>query len=213
MADEKPSKKKAGTKIDSSPDALGGEVAGETDAKAGKKPQKADAKPEKKADKKPEKAAGGSKLSGASRAASFWIFLALMSVLAFQFMRQSDERANELHLSVFHREIEAQNILKVTFFGESRVEGELKNTITLPSGADGPRVPDQLGARGRRRTGGEASGPGRGDHRQAPRHGLVGGPPGLPAVAPHHRLLDMDRALDPRAAGTRRSNLGAPGPS
>ena len=137
MADEKPSKKKAGTKIDSSPDALGGEVAGETDAKAGKKPQKkADAKPEKKADKKPEKAAGGSKLSGASRAASFWIFLALMSVLAFQFMRQSDERANELHLSVFHREIEAQNILKVTFFGESRVEGELKNTITLPSGAD-----------------------------------------------------------------------------
>ena len=162
MAEEKPSEKKAGTKIGPSPDESVANAAGKADAKASKKPDKADAKagkspdkPDAKADKKPdakagkkpekadakpdkkgEKGAGGSRFSGASRAASFWILLALMSVLAFQFMRQGDDGAGELPLSGFHREIDAENILKVTFFGESRVEGELKNTITLPSGVD-----------------------------------------------------------------------------
>ena len=161
MADEKPSEKKAGTKIGPSPDESASDVLGNADAKADKRPDKADAKagkrpdkadakagkkPEKadakagkkpaKTDAKPEKAGGGSRFSGVSRAASFWIFLALMSILAFQFMRQGEDDGGELPLSGFHREIDAENILKVTFFGESRVEGELKNTITLPSGVD-----------------------------------------------------------------------------
>ena len=113
MADEKPSKKKTE------------KPGGDAEDPGGKKPAK-------KAEKKP----GAIKLSGAPRAASFWIFLALMSVLAFQFMRQADDGTDMLALSEFHRQIDAENVLKVTFFGESRVEGELKNTITLPSGTD-----------------------------------------------------------------------------
>ena len=129
MADEKPSKKK----INKEPDAADAE---DQDGKKPAKAKKAEKSPEKAADKKAEKMPSPPRFSGASRAAAFWIFLALMSVLAFQFMRQSDDRANVLVLSEFHRQIEAENILKVTFFGEARVEGELRNTITLPSGAD-----------------------------------------------------------------------------
>ena len=128
MADEKPSKKKTIKK----PAAADEDQDGKKSAKA----KKAEKSPEKAADKKADKMPSPPRFSGASRAAAFWIFLALMSVLAFQFMRQSDDRANVLVLSEFHRQIEAENILKVTFFGEARVEGELRNTITLPSGAD-----------------------------------------------------------------------------
>ena len=132
MADEKPSKKKTIKKPATDDENQNGKSA--IAKKAEKSPEKAADK--KAADKKADKMPSPPRFSGASRAAAFWIFLALMSVLAFQFMRQSDDRANVLVLSEFHRQIEAENILKVTFFGEARVEGELRNTITLPSGAD-----------------------------------------------------------------------------
>ncbi len=133
MADEKPSKKKTIKKPATADEDQNGKKSAKP-KKAEKSPEKAADK--KAADKKAEKMPSAPRFSGASRAAAFWIFLALMSVLAFQFMRQSDDRANVLVLSEFHRQIEAENILKVTFFGEARVEGELRNTITLPSGAD-----------------------------------------------------------------------------
>ena len=136
MADEKPSKKSTKEPGDDAEDRSDTKPA--KAKKADKKPDKARAekKSDKADDKKAEKKTSSVRLSGAPRAATFWIFLALMSVLAFQFMRQSDDGTNELALSEFHKQIEAENILKVTFFGEARVEGEFKNTVTLPSGAD-----------------------------------------------------------------------------
>lgn len=128
-SDTKPAKAKKVDKKLAKADKMADKTKKPDKAKAEKKSDKAD-------DKKAEKKTSSVRLSGAPRAATFWIFLALMSVLAFQFMRQSDDGTNELALSEFHKQIEAENILKVTFFGEARVEGEFKNTVTLPSGAD-----------------------------------------------------------------------------
>ena len=144
MADEKPSKKSTKEPGDDAEDRSGKKSAkakkpakkSDKAEKPAKKSDKAEKKSDKADDKKAEKKTSSVRLSGAPRAATFWIFLALMSVLAFQFMRQSDDGTNELALSEFHKQIEAENILKVTFFGEARVEGEFKNTVTLPSGAD-----------------------------------------------------------------------------
>ena len=152
MADEKPSKKSTKEPGDDAEDrsdtkpakakkadkklAKADKMADKTKKPAKPKAEKPEKKSDKADDKKAEKKTSSVRLSGAPRAATFWIFLALMSVLAFQFMRQSDDGTNELALSEFHKQIEAENILKVTFFGEARVEGEFKNTVTLPSGAD-----------------------------------------------------------------------------
>ena len=95
------------------------------------RPEKPDAKPEAKedADKKEPRPP---RLAKISRAALIWILLALMSALAFQFMRESDQRApHELSLSDLHRQLENENVLDVTFHGETRLEGELRNTITV----------------------------------------------------------------------------------
>ncbi len=71
------------------------------------------------------------KLKRVSRAASVWFLFALMSVLIFQFMRGDDRTAGEITVSELYRQIENDNVLEVTFQGETRVEGELKNTITV----------------------------------------------------------------------------------
>ncbi len=69
------------------------------------------------------------KLKRVSRA-SVWFLFALMSVLIFQFMRGDDRTAGRITVSELYRQIENDNILEVTFEG-TRVEGELKNTITV----------------------------------------------------------------------------------
>ncbi len=71
------------------------------------------------------------KLKRVSRAASVWFLFALMSVLIFQFMRGDDRTAGQITVSELYRQIENDNVLEVTFQGETRVEGELKNTITV----------------------------------------------------------------------------------
>ncbi len=70
------------------------------------------------------------KLKRVSRA-SVWFLFALMSVLIFQFMRGDDRTAGQITVSELYRQIENDNILEVTFQGDTRVEGELKNTITV----------------------------------------------------------------------------------
>ena len=74
------------------------------------------------------------KLKRVSRTASFWVLLALMSVLAFQFMRGGEQTAGEISQSEFQRQLANNNILEVTFFGEAEVRGEFKNTIVLDEG-------------------------------------------------------------------------------
>ena len=71
------------------------------------------------------------KLKRVSRTASVWFLFALMSVLAFQFMRGGDRTVGQITVSELYRQIENDNILEVTFQGETRVEGEFKNTILV----------------------------------------------------------------------------------
>ena len=71
------------------------------------------------------------KLKRVSRTASFWVLLALMSVLAFQFMRGGEQTTGEVSLSELYRQLDNDNILEVTFYGEERIRGELKNTISV----------------------------------------------------------------------------------
>ncbi len=65
------------------------------------------------------------------RAAALWFLFALLSILAFQFLRGGGGPGGELTYTELHRQIENDNLLKVTFQGDTRVEGELRNTITL----------------------------------------------------------------------------------
>ena len=74
---------------------------------------------------------GDPKLKRVSRTASVWFLFALMSVLAFQFMRGDDRTIGQITVSELYRQIENDNILEVTFQGETRVEGEFKNTIVV----------------------------------------------------------------------------------
>ena len=71
------------------------------------------------------------KLKRVSRAASFWLILALMSILAFQFMRSGDRSLGRITPSELHRQLENGNVLEVTFFGESEVRGEFRNTVEV----------------------------------------------------------------------------------
>jgi cell division protease FtsH len=82
-------------------------------------------------DKSPSPNEPPRKLKRVSRTASFWVLLALMTVLAFQFMRGGERTAGEISQSEFQRQLANDNILKVTFFGEAEVRGEFKSTITL----------------------------------------------------------------------------------
>ena len=71
------------------------------------------------------------KLKRVSRAASMWFLFALMSILAFQFMRGGDRTVGEITVSELYRQVENDNLLDVTFHGGTRVEGEFKNTILV----------------------------------------------------------------------------------
>lgn len=71
------------------------------------------------------------KLKRVSRPASVWFLFALMSVLAFLFIRGGDRTTGRITVSELYRQVENDNILEVTFQGETGVEGELKNTITV----------------------------------------------------------------------------------
>ncbi len=71
------------------------------------------------------------KLKRVSRTASVWFLFALISVLAFQFMRGDDRGLGQISVSELYRQIDDDNILEVTFQGDTRIEGELKNTIVV----------------------------------------------------------------------------------
>ena len=82
-------------------------------------------------DKNPTPSEPPKKLKRVSRTASFWLLLALMSVLAIQFMRGGERSMGRISPSELYRQLENDNILEVTFFGESEVRGEFKNTIEV----------------------------------------------------------------------------------
>ncbi len=82
-------------------------------------------------DKNPPPAEPPKKLKRVSRTASFWLLLALMSLFAFQLMRGGDRSMGRISPSELYRQLDNNNILEVTFFGESEVRGEFKNTIEV----------------------------------------------------------------------------------
>ncbi len=71
------------------------------------------------------------KLTRLSRTASLWVLFALMSVLAFQFMRGGDRTMGRISPSELDRQIANDNVLEVTFFGESEIRGEFKSTVEV----------------------------------------------------------------------------------
>jgi len=82
-------------------------------------------------DNTPPPAEPPKKLKRVSRTASFWLLLALMSMLALQFMRGGDRSVGRISPSELYRQLENDNILEVTFLGESEVRGEFKSTIEV----------------------------------------------------------------------------------
>ena len=71
------------------------------------------------------------KLKRVSRTASFWLLLALMSILAVQFMRSGERSLGRISPSELYRQLENGNILEVTILGESEVRGEFTNTVEI----------------------------------------------------------------------------------
>ena len=71
------------------------------------------------------------KLKRVSRTASFWLLLALTSMIAFQFMRGGERSVGRISPSELYRQLENDNILEVIFLGEAEVRGEFKTTIEV----------------------------------------------------------------------------------
>ncbi len=83
------------------------------------------------ADDKPPPTEPPRNLKRVSRTASFWLLLGLMSVLAFQFIRGGDRSVSQLSTTELYRQLDNNNVLKVTFVGDAEVRGELRSTITV----------------------------------------------------------------------------------
>ncbi|MCY3809095.1 MAG: ATP-dependent zinc metalloprotease FtsH [Gemmatimonadetes bacterium] len=66
-----------------------------------------------------------------TRVASFWLLMALMSLLALQFLGRSDRSAGRISPSELYRQIENDNILEVTIVGDSEVRGEFRSTVEV----------------------------------------------------------------------------------
>jgi cell division protease FtsH len=64
-----------------------------------------------------------------SKTASFWVFLVLMSILAVQFVRGSEEAATEFTYTEFREQLRADNIHEVTVIEGKGVEGQLRAPI------------------------------------------------------------------------------------
>ncbi len=82
-------------------------------------------------EKNPQPSEPPKKLKRVSRTASFWLLLALMSFLAVQFMRNDERSLGRISPSELYRQLENDNILEVTFLGESEVRGEFRNTVEV----------------------------------------------------------------------------------
>ena len=82
-------------------------------------------------DKSPPPPEPPKKLKRVSRTAVFWLLMALAAMLAFQFMGRGDRSVGRISPSELYRQLENDNILEVTFFGESEVRGEFKNTVEV----------------------------------------------------------------------------------
>jgi len=72
---------------------------------------------------------GTNRFSRASRTASFWILLVLMSIVAVQIFRGQDEAAVEFGYSEFMTQLEQGNVHQVTVVEGRIVEGEFQSPV------------------------------------------------------------------------------------
>ena len=86
--------------------------------------------------KTPPKKETPQKLAKMPRAVAVWVLFGFTVLLAMTFFRGAERADAEISLSEFYRQLEADNLLQVTFHGEDRIEGELKNTISLAPDTD-----------------------------------------------------------------------------
>ncbi len=82
-------------------------------------------------DNSPTPAEPPKKLKRMHRSPSFWLLLALTSMIAFLFVDGGERSVGRISPSELYRQLDGDNILEVTFFGESEVRGEFKNTIEV----------------------------------------------------------------------------------
>ncbi len=78
---------------------------------------------------------GNNRFSRMSRTASFWILLALLSIVAVQMFKGQQESSTEFTYSEFREQLEAANIDSVTVVEGKQVEGELRSPV-LRNGQD-----------------------------------------------------------------------------
>jgi cell division protease FtsH len=96
------------------------------------------------ADREPQQnEPGTNRISRISRTASFWVLLALLSIIAMQMFRTQDEGSTELTYSQFKQQLEAANIDSVSVVQGYRVEGELKAPLNV-DGEDSVRFRTML---------------------------------------------------------------------
>ncbi len=87
------------------------------------------------ADREPKKTEpGNNRLSRMSRTASFWVLLALLSILAMQMFRGQQEASSEFSYSQFKEQLAAGNIDSVVVVQGNRLEGELRSPVIRGGG-------------------------------------------------------------------------------
>ena len=82
-------------------------------------------------EKKPQPSPPPKGMKRVTRVASFWLLMALMSLLALQFLGRNDRSAGRISPSELYRQIENDNILEVTIVGDSEVRGEFRSTVEV----------------------------------------------------------------------------------
>ncbi len=91
----------------------------------------------------PQNEPGTNRISRISRTASFWVLLALLSIIAMQMFRTQDDASKELTYSQFKEQLEAANIDSVSVVQGNRVEGELRAPLMV-DGEDSVRFRTML---------------------------------------------------------------------
>ncbi|MCJ7628706.1 MAG: ATP-dependent zinc metalloprotease FtsH [Longimicrobiales bacterium] len=87
------------------------------------------------ADREPKKTDPGTNpLARISRTASFWVLLALLSILAMQMFRGQQDAASEFSYSQFKEQLAAGNVDSVVVVQGNRLEGELRSPVIREGG-------------------------------------------------------------------------------
>ncbi len=77
----------------------------------------------------PQNEPGNNRMARFSRTASFWVLLALMSIVAIQLVREKEETSATFTYSQFREQLDAGNVFRVTVVNGTGVRGELRSPV------------------------------------------------------------------------------------